>query len=170
MSGENHHMFGKTGENNPMFGKCHTAETIAKIQAANSGENHPFYGKTHTPETKAKMSAANQGKIHSEETKRLMSEARLGKYTGSNNPFYGKSHTAETIAKLNKKVYVYTINSATNIFTMYKCFNSYTETATYFNCTNRTISNYIDKNKLFKNQYFLFSSVQSSEAMGSDSD
>ena|SRR5690606_32130189 len=110
------------------------------------------------------------GKTHSEETKRLMSEARLGKYAGSNNPFYGKSHTAETIVKLSKKVYVYTINFATNELTMYKCFNSYTETATYFNCVNRTISNYIDKNKLFKNQYLLFSRVEFSEGMGTDSD
>jgi group I intron endonuclease len=43
MSGENHHMYGRT----------HTPEILVKISEAMSGANHPMYGRTHTPETLA---------------------------------------------------------------------------------------------------------------------
>jgi group I intron endonuclease len=39
---------------------------------------------------------------HSEETKNLLSEKRMGKYTGKENPFYGQHHTKETKEKLSK--------------------------------------------------------------------
>jgi hypothetical protein len=44
-SGENNHMFGKTGEQCPNFGKKHSEEHNQKISDANSGENHPMFGK-----------------------------------------------------------------------------------------------------------------------------
>ena len=58
MSGENNHMFGKTGEKHPNFGKKQSAEHIAN----KTGEKSPNYGKKATPETLAKISAAMTGK------------------------------------------------------------------------------------------------------------
>ena len=54
------------GEKNPrgMQGKTHTAESRAKMSVAKSGENHPLYGKTPSAETRAKLSAANTGENH----------------------------------------------------------------------------------------------------------
>lgn len=39
---------------------------------------------------------------HSEETKRKLSEVRMGRFTGEDNPFYGKHHTEETRQKLSE--------------------------------------------------------------------
>jgi group I intron endonuclease len=44
----------------------------------------------------------NPGYYHTEETKKLLSEMRRGKYTGKDNPFYGRHHTEETKEKLRK--------------------------------------------------------------------
>lgn len=49
------------------------------------------------------------GKKHSEESKRKISEAKIGKQSGKNNPMYGKKHTDETkrkmrIVRLGKKL------------------------------------------------------------------
>jgi len=41
--------------------------------------------------TKAKMRKVRQGKKMSEESKRKISEARVGKYAGSNHPLYGQT-------------------------------------------------------------------------------
>ena len=50
---------GFPGEKNPMFGKHHSAETRAKISAANkgkhSGKNNPMFGKTHSEEARKKI-------------------------------------------------------------------------------------------------------------------
>ncbi|RUO95979.1 hypothetical protein BC936DRAFT_142860 [Jimgerdemannia flammicorona] len=48
-------------------------ETKANLSAATSGSNNPNYGKT-----------------ASEDTRALMSAAKVGKYAGKNNPNYGK--------------------------------------------------------------------------------
>lgn len=86
-----------------------------------SGENNPNYGKPVSNETKLKLSEAakNQwrdksfrekminshiGKHHTEETKKKLSEKKLGEKnpmwsihnTGENAPFYGKTHSDET--------------------------------------------------------------------------
>ncbi len=61
-------------------GKKRSAETRAKLSAANSGENNPNYGKKLSEETRAKMSAAN---------------------SGENHPMYGRKHTEETRAKIS---------------------------------------------------------------------
>lgn len=39
---------------------------------------------------------------HSNKTKKLISEKRMGKYTGEDNPFYGQHHTEETKQKLSE--------------------------------------------------------------------
>jgi hypothetical protein len=66
------------------LGKRHTAETKAKIAAANRG-------KRHTAETKARWSIARRGRRLTDETKARMSIAQLG-----NKKWLGKRHTVET--------------------------------------------------------------------------
>lgn len=39
---------------------------------------------------------------HSEKTKSILSEKRMGKFTGDKNPFYGQHHTEETKQKLSE--------------------------------------------------------------------
>lgn len=61
-----------------------------------AGENHPMYGKHHSAESRAKMSAAQIGKKCSEETRAKLSAARIGK----NNPFFGRHHSEEIRKKI----------------------------------------------------------------------
>jgi group I intron endonuclease len=110
-------------------GKTHSASTIAKISEAMSGENHPMYGKSHSAETLAKM----RGKTNSAETRSLMS---LAKY---------------------KKVFVYSLDSDSKGLILDKSFNSCIDAAKYFDCTTRSISNYLDKDKLYRKQWILSS-------------
>ena len=70
----------RVGDKNPFFGKKHSKETLEFISKINSGENHPFYGKKR-PEFAKKVSAALKGKPKSEEHKKALSEARMGKAT-----------------------------------------------------------------------------------------
>ena len=42
------------------------------------------------------------GYFHTEETKKNLSEKRIGKYIGDKNPFYGKHHTDHTKDRLSK--------------------------------------------------------------------
>jgi group I intron endonuclease len=164
----------KTGENHPMFGLTHSTETIVKMS-----ENH--LGKIHSEETKAaKLSETHKGKILSEKTKALISEALAGinnpmfnrshseetkakmseALKGENNPFFGKNHSAETKALMSTKVLVYSIDTISNEKTFFKSFDNYSEAALYFNCSKRTLSNYVDKNKLYKKQWILSTSQQ----------
>ena len=45
----------------------------------------------------------NYGRTHSEETRRKISESRIGKYFGEENPFYGRTHSEETRRKISEK-------------------------------------------------------------------
>lgn len=123
----------RSGENNPMFGK--------------SGENSPRYGKILTDITKDKMSKAK---------------------LGEKNPFYEKSHNEETLKKIklvmlgennpkSKKVFVYFKDNLTKLLFE---FSTYTEAGKYFNCSRKTISKYIDNNKIYQDKWILFSSSQ----------
>jgi hypothetical protein len=44
-----------------------------------------------------------------------------------------------------------------NSVNLYKSFNNCSDAAKEFNYSNATISNYLDKNKLYKKKWFLFS-------------
>ena len=75
------------------FLKVVSTKFIAKIrEESNHAKRDSFYENGHGP---------NFGKIFSEEHRKHISEARLGKFTGEDNPFFGKNHTEETKAKLS---------------------------------------------------------------------
>lgn len=90
---ENSWMRGRTGELNPMHGR--------------TGELHPMHGRTHTDETKQKIREMCTGKHPSEESRKKMSDAKKGKYTGDKNPMYGKNAedymTPEAIKEKRRK-------------------------------------------------------------------
>jgi group I intron endonuclease len=121
-----------------------------------SGVNNPNFGKNLSAETKAKLSEA---------------------FSGENHPMFGKTHSVETTTKMSeaqekvnrsssnnhmaKKVYVY---SNDNPITLILTFNTQTEAANHFKCSNATISFYIDTNKLYKKKLILSSSMIESPA------
>jgi group I intron endonuclease len=112
------------------LGFNHSDETKALISEAMSGKNHPMSGKTHSAETKAKISKAlsgenhyNFGKTHLSQIKALMSQAKMG----NKNPS-------------KKNVFVYSFDQETKETMLYKYFNTCSETAKFFNCSNATIS------------------------------
>jgi len=71
----------------PSAGSClgvkHSDETRKRISLSMAGSSNPFYGKHHT-----------------EETKRGLSSARIGRNIGEDNHFYGRHHTEETKKKM----------------------------------------------------------------------
>jgi len=95
-----------------------------------------------------------------------MSGQNNGMYgkTGENHlqGMLGKTPSASTKTKMNlaliKKVFVFSFDPILNKTTLYKSFSSVTETTKHFNCSRRHLSRYLDKNKLFKNQWILSSS------------
>ena len=86
ISGENNHMYGKTGEKSPRYGKHHTPETLDKMSksrtgkkqsaeaiANKSGKNHPLFGKKLSEESIAKRTATRAR--NKEARKLLISES-----------------------------------------------------------------------------------------------
>lgn len=122
-----------------LLGHKHSEESKALRSEAMKGKGHPFFGKAHTADTLAKMREAK---------------------TGENNLNFGKTHTAETLTKFYKKVFVYSLDEALKESILIKYFDSCSDAAKFFNCSTRVISYYIDKNKLYKNQWMLYSSEQ----------
>lgn len=82
------------------------------------------------------------GKTHSLETKALISVAKIGK----NNP-------------MSKNIFVYSFDLETQETKHYKNFETCTDAAKFFNCSNALISKYLDSNKLFKKDFLLSSSL-----------
>lgn len=124
------------------------------MSEAKIGENNPFYGRIHSAETITKLSEIRTGKTHSEETKVKISIA--GKEIAKT-----EEHKAKISKSMNKKVFVYSSSITPTILSHE--FVSYTEAALYFNSSKRTLSNYVDKNKLFRKQWILSTSKIFSE-------
>jgi hypothetical protein len=90
ISGENNHMFGRTGEQHPAFGRH-----IEK-------EKHPWYGRHHTEESKEKMrdSAKNRW---TDERRQEVSDRQKEKFSNpENHPCFGKHKSDETKEKISK--------------------------------------------------------------------
>lgn len=73
------------------------------------GTSNGMFGKRHTEEAKRKMGLANVGrapankgeKMSLEQHAKLMEHVNARDYSGKNNPFFNKSHTRETRAKIS---------------------------------------------------------------------
>ena len=94
-----------------------------------------MFGRQHSIETKQKMSELKRGKLRSAETKKKI----------------GKTNS--------KKVYIYQNDPVLNKKILFKCFDNFSDTAEYFNCSYGTIKNYVNKNKLYKNKWFLLTTL-----------
>ena len=122
-----------------------------------------------------KTAGSRLGRETSDETKAKLSKALKGENnpmfgkTGDSHPKFGLNVSAETRAKLSsasssssnfmrKKVFIYSIDSETKEIKLHKSLDTCKEAAKYFNCSTHTITNYLDKNKLYKNQWMLYSS------------
>ena len=73
---------------------------IAMLGTIENGYNTSSYGSgdfKHSEETKKKISKAHIGKHHTEESKKKISEAT----TGENNPMFGKHHSEESKKKMS---------------------------------------------------------------------
>lgn len=97
--GEKNFMYGKVGYN---YGKRLSEETKKKISESHKGFKM-------SEETKQKISKANTGennpmyhRHHTKESRKIMSEKKIGKYDGENNPHWGKHHTEETKQRLSQ--------------------------------------------------------------------
>ena len=106
---------------------------------------------------KSGINSPNHGKIFTDDTKNKMSEAKLGQ----NNHFFGKTHSPETLIKMSgaynpksKKVFVYSKDDLTILLFE---FSTYIEASKHFNCTSKTISKYIDSEKLYLDKWNLSS-------------
>lgn len=98
------------------------------------------------------------GKSHSAESLEKMSKSQRSiDRTGENNPMFGK--TGEN-NPMKKNVFVYSFNLETKVTILDRSFNTCAEAALYFDCTTRSISNYLDKNKLYKKQWILSSTMK----------
>ena len=93
-----------------------------------------MFGKFHSKETKLKMSKIRKGKLQSKETKLKISLTN------------------------SKKVFIYINDSTLNKNIFFKSFDNFSADAAaeYLNCSKRTLSRYIDKNKILNKKWVLF--------------
>ena len=115
-----------------LSGFKHSNITIAKFKKSKLKENNPMFGKFHTEETKLKMSTIKIGELRSEDTK-----LKIG-LTNS------------------RKVFIFKHDPILNTKVLIKIFNNYTEASQYFDCSIRTLSRYIDKNILYKKEFYIY--------------
>ena len=111
-----------------------------------------------------KIAGSLLGYKHTIESIEKISIAKQGK----NHPMFGKLHSLDAITKISqalsgennsmsKSVFVYSFDLETKDFILYKSFNTCIDAAKYFSCSTRNISRYLDKNKIYKKQWILFS-------------
>lgn len=82
--------------------KHRSLETRRKIGEANKGEKNYWYGKHLSEETKRRLSESKMGHEVSEETKQKISKSRKGKRVGKDHPMYGKHHSLEVREKISQ--------------------------------------------------------------------
>ncbi len=116
------------------------------MSMAKSGENHPMFGRKGDNSPRGMYA-----KTHSTESIALMSKAKIG------IPFT-EEHKARISESKIKKVFIYTLDFDSKDLILHKSFNTCIEAMEFFNCSRRTISSYLDKNKLYKKQWILSSS------------
>lgn len=118
------------------------------------------------------LAGSSLGYLHIAETLAKFSKAKSGE--NHLRGFLGKIHSTETITKMSlansgennrmsKKVFIYSFDLEMKENTLYKSFNTCTDAAKYFECSTRTLSRYLDKNKLYKKQWLLSSSLLTKE-------
>lgn len=83
--------------------------------------------------------------------------------TGGNNPMYGKHHCSGTIAKMSivkgrGTIYIYDIHGS-----LIDSFSSARKAAEFFNTNHQAIMRYIRNGEIFKEQWFLSSSLISNK-------
>jgi hypothetical protein len=101
------------------------------LKKAKDSENNPMFDKFHSKETKLRMSKIRKGKLQSKETKLKISLTN------------------------SKKVFIYINDFTLNKIFLFKSFDNFSNVAEYLNCNKRTLSRYIDKNKILnKNGYY----------------
>jgi NUMOD1 domain len=73
----------------------------------------------------------------------------------------GKFKSKETKLKISitnsKKLFIYINESSSNKKILDKSFDNFSKAAKYLNCSKRTLSRYIDNNKILKKKWFLYS-------------
>jgi group I intron endonuclease len=106
-----------------------------------------------------KVAGSSLGFKHTFESLTKISKA----LSGRNNPSYGRSGEKHPMFGKYKNIFVYTLDSETGLI-LNKSFENSLEAAKYFNCTIRTIYYYLDKNKLYKKQWILSTSLISSSS------
>jgi len=124
-------------------------------------EREQYYINTLNPEYNIlKIAGSSYGYKHSEESLELIRTALKGRsFTEIHLDKLSKAKKGIPLCedhklKLSKKIYIYTNENPKELFLK---FNSVNETAEYFNCSRRTISSYIDSNKLYKKKFILSS-------------
>lgn len=110
------------------------------------GAKNGMYGRHRTEQEKEHLRQCHLGKCYrpkgiklSEETKRKLSEARKGKYTGSKNSFYGKHHSEETKQKLSELHKGKKPVNRRKVVADGLCFDSVYDCAKHFNVCSGTV-------------------------------
>jgi hypothetical protein len=112
-------------------------------------EREQYYLNSLKPSYNILIKAGNSiGYKHSEES--------ILKMSNVNNPMFGKTGINHPTSK---KVYVYIIDLDSKDPILEKSFNTCTDAAKFFDCSLRQISYYLNKNKLFKKQWILSSTL-----------
>jgi len=75
----------------------------------------------------------------------------LVKISGGNHPMYGRTGKNNPT---KKNVFVYSFNLETKVTLLDRSFNTCAEAALYFDCSTRTLSRYLDKDKVYKDKLY----------------